>query len=137
MKYTTIIFITPTNRILLVKLRHNNKWTTPGGHIEPFDKSIWDAAQREFHEEVGTILNTFDIINKQSYNYHNHTMIYIIYSKQRINNFIPNNEVINLKFMRLNKLINILNDPILSKILRSCAIRSLKKIFSKNLINYT
>jgi hypothetical protein len=134
MNNVATIFITPTNRILLIKLRHNNKWSIPSGNIEQYDKSIWDTAKREFHEEVGIYLNTIDIINKQSYNYNN-TIIYIIYSKQRIYNFIPNNRVINIKFIKLNKLIHIINDPNLSKKIRSYTLETFKKIFSRNLID--
>ena len=134
MKYTSIIFITPTNKILLVKLRKDNKWTLPIGDIELTDNSIWNAALRNFYEDLGIILNTYDITSNQSYNYHNHTMIYIIHSNQIINNFIPNIEIIKLKFIRINKLINIINNSLSNKI-KPRTIKLLKKIFLKNLIN--
>ena len=63
MKNATIFFITPTDRILLVKLRNGHKWTTPGGIIERTDPSPWYAACREFREEVGVSLRNSKITN--------------------------------------------------------------------------
>ncbi|OGL87764.1 hypothetical protein A3I42_01095, partial [Candidatus Uhrbacteria bacterium RIFCSPLOWO2_02_FULL_49_11] len=49
-------------KILLVKSpKWHNKWTMPGGHIEPGEK-IEDAQLREAEEEVGLNLKFVDII---------------------------------------------------------------------------
>jgi 8-oxo-dGTP pyrophosphatase MutT (NUDIX family) len=134
MRNATIIFITPTDRILLVKLRKDHKWTTPGGMIDRTDPSPWYAACREFREEVGVRLRNSKIKNKREYNYQNHTMIYIIHSTQKIRNFIPNNEIIDITFMRISKLIGMLNDPIQVNLIKYCAVRSFNELISNNLL---
>ena len=134
MKNATIIFITPTDRILLVKLRNGHKWTTPGGIIDRTDPSPWYAACREFREEVGVSLRNSKITNKREYNYHNHTMIYIIHSTQKIRNFIPNNEIIDITFMRISKLITMLNDPIQVNLIKSYTVVSFRELISNNFL---
>lgn len=48
--------------ILLVKSpKWSNKWTMPGGHIEPGEK-IADALEREAEEETGLKLKPIDIV---------------------------------------------------------------------------
>jgi 8-oxo-dGTP pyrophosphatase MutT (NUDIX family) len=46
------IFITPTNKVLLVKGRSTGKWSFPKGHPEQ-GESAFEAAEREVAEEVG------------------------------------------------------------------------------------
>jgi 8-oxo-dGTP pyrophosphatase MutT (NUDIX family) len=43
-------------RLLLVHHRRLDRWLLPGGHVEPDDAKIWDAARREVIEETGAIL---------------------------------------------------------------------------------
>jgi 8-oxo-dGTP pyrophosphatase MutT (NUDIX family) len=43
-------------RLLLVHHRRLNRWLLPGGHVEPQDSDIWDAARREVIEETGAQL---------------------------------------------------------------------------------
>jgi 8-oxo-dGTP pyrophosphatase MutT (NUDIX family) len=43
-------------RILLVHHRRLNRWLLPGGHVEPDDPNIADAARREVVEETGVLL---------------------------------------------------------------------------------
>src|SRR6476659_4087444 len=40
-------------RLLVVFHRKLGRWLQPGGHIEPSDASIVDAARREVEEETG------------------------------------------------------------------------------------
>jgi len=52
-----------TGKILLVKSpKWHNKWTLPGGHIEPGEK-IEEALLREAEEEVGLNLKSLGIID--------------------------------------------------------------------------
>jgi len=41
---------------LLVHHHRLNRWLLPGGHVEPEDAEIWDAARREVVEETGATL---------------------------------------------------------------------------------
>jgi len=41
------------DRILLVFHRKLDRWLQPGGHVEPDDSSVFDAAVREAREETG------------------------------------------------------------------------------------
>jgi 8-oxo-dGTP pyrophosphatase MutT (NUDIX family) len=43
-------------RLLLVHHRRLDRWLLPGGHVEPKDAEIWDAARREVVEETGAVL---------------------------------------------------------------------------------
>ena len=43
-------------RILLVHHRRLDRWLLPGGHVEPEDTEIWEAARREVREETGAEL---------------------------------------------------------------------------------
>lgn len=41
------------DRLLIVHHRRLERWLLPGGHVEPEDAAIHDAALREVHEETG------------------------------------------------------------------------------------
>ncbi|MEO8371610.1 MAG: NUDIX domain-containing protein [Candidatus Solibacter sp.] len=43
-------------RVLLVHHRRLERWLLPGGHVEPGDATIADAARREVVEETGAVL---------------------------------------------------------------------------------
>jgi 8-oxo-dGTP pyrophosphatase MutT (NUDIX family) len=43
-------------RVLFVHHRRLDRWLLPGGHVEPGDAEIWDAARREVVEETGADL---------------------------------------------------------------------------------
>lgn len=40
-------------RLLILKPTYKKNWTIPGGQIEPYDESPWDACRRETFEECG------------------------------------------------------------------------------------
>ena len=61
-------------------------------------------------------------------------MIYIIHSTQKIRNFIPNNEIIDITFMRISKLINMLNDPIQVNLIKSYTVVSFRELISNNFL---
>jgi len=53
----TGLVLSPDRRqILLVLHRRLQRWLLPGGHVEPDDRRIGDAAQREVVEETGAEL---------------------------------------------------------------------------------
>jgi 8-oxo-dGTP pyrophosphatase MutT (NUDIX family) len=43
-------------KLLIVHHRRLDRWLLPGGHVEPEDFEIWDAARREVKEETGARL---------------------------------------------------------------------------------
>jgi 8-oxo-dGTP pyrophosphatase MutT (NUDIX family) len=53
---TGLVLSPDHERILLVLHRRLQRWLLPGGHVEPDDQSIEDAARREVIEETGAIL---------------------------------------------------------------------------------
>jgi 8-oxo-dGTP pyrophosphatase MutT (NUDIX family) len=53
---TGLVLAPDGERLLLVHHRRLNRWLLPGGHVEPDDPDIADAARREVVEETGAIL---------------------------------------------------------------------------------
>ena len=53
---TGLVIAPDSERILLVHHRRLDRWLLPGGHVEPEDAAIADAARREVVEETGAIL---------------------------------------------------------------------------------
>ena len=49
---TGLVFAPDGERILLIHHRRLDRWLLPGGHVEPEDVEIWDAARREVLEET-------------------------------------------------------------------------------------
>ncbi|MBU1228111.1 MAG: NUDIX hydrolase [Actinobacteria bacterium] len=42
-------------RLLLILHRKLGRWLQPGGHVDPGDASVWEAAVREVSEETGLV----------------------------------------------------------------------------------
>ena len=53
---TGLVLAPDGERVLLVHHHRLDRWLLPGGHVEPEDKLIWDAAAREVIEETGAVL---------------------------------------------------------------------------------
>jgi 8-oxo-dGTP pyrophosphatase MutT (NUDIX family) len=53
---TGLVLAPDGERVLLVHHRRLDRWLLPGGHVEPEDKDIEDAARREVVEETGAVL---------------------------------------------------------------------------------
>jgi 8-oxo-dGTP pyrophosphatase MutT (NUDIX family) len=51
-----LAFAPDGERVLLVHHRRLDRWLLPGGHVEPEDATIADAARREVMEETGVAL---------------------------------------------------------------------------------
>lgn len=49
-------------RVLLVHHRRLARWLLPGGHVEPGDATVADAARREVTEETGAILDSSAVL---------------------------------------------------------------------------
>jgi len=50
-------------KFLLLHHRGLEKWLQPGGHIEPQDRSLLDAAMRETEEETGLERRDYDVMS--------------------------------------------------------------------------
>lgn len=88
-----IIFITPTNRVLLVRSSGSGKWGVPGGKRERRE-SDFECALREFREETGFVINpvefTSPVISRIRFHRNgSKTNIFIIRSSQRFPDFDP------------------------------------------------
>lgn len=53
---TGLVVAPDGEKLLLVHHRRLDRWLLPGGHVEPDDPEIWDAARRETVEETGAEL---------------------------------------------------------------------------------
>jgi len=53
---TGLVLAPDGERVLLVHHRRLDRWLLPGGHVEPGDAVIADAARREVVEETGAVL---------------------------------------------------------------------------------
>ncbi|HXK06262.1 MAG TPA: NUDIX domain-containing protein [Verrucomicrobiae bacterium] len=53
---TGLVLAPDGERLLLVHHRRLDRWLLPGGHVEPDDATIADAARREVIEETGAAL---------------------------------------------------------------------------------
>lgn len=68
------------NQILLLRDKKNKDWMTPGGGVKNEDLQntnhpCWKALLREYFEETGNSLP--NLTNIKSFDYHDHTRIYI------------------------------------------------------------
>jgi len=52
----TGLVLDPAGRVLVVHHRRLDRWLLPGGHVEPEDASLAEAARREVLEETGADL---------------------------------------------------------------------------------
>jgi 8-oxo-dGTP pyrophosphatase MutT (NUDIX family) len=57
---TGLVLSPDRGQVLLVHHRRLDRWLLPGGHVEPEDDAIWDAARREVIEETGACLSGAD-----------------------------------------------------------------------------
>jgi 8-oxo-dGTP pyrophosphatase MutT (NUDIX family) len=53
---TGLVLTADGERMLMVHHDRLDRWLLPGGHVEPGDAEIWDAARREVMEETGAQL---------------------------------------------------------------------------------
>eukprot|EP00040_Diaphanoeca_grandis_P044501 m.271109 g.271109 ORF g.271109 m.271109 type:complete len:194 (+) comp93484_c0_seq1:236-817(+) len=43
------------SKLLLVQGKHSKLWQLPGGRVETTDAHVWEAATREYYEELGSL----------------------------------------------------------------------------------
>ncbi len=53
---TGLVLAPDSERVLMIHHGRLNRWLLPGGHVEPQDAEIWDAARREVVEETAAQL---------------------------------------------------------------------------------
>uniref|UniRef100_A0A6C0DBE1 Nudix hydrolase domain-containing protein n=1 Tax=viral metagenome TaxID=1070528 RepID=A0A6C0DBE1_9ZZZZ len=133
-KNGAVIFITDTNRILLVRDKRNHQWMVPGGGLNPGERSR-DGAFREFFEETTFTIDPRKIISESRYNYINSfgdsTAIFIIRSNQRFGTFRRTNETDAIYYIKINDFKNLVNLGIphhTVKVLRPVVIKSSKEL---------
>jgi len=54
---TGLVLHPDRDAFLLVHHKRLDRWLLPGGHVEPEDAEIWDAAIREVREETGALID--------------------------------------------------------------------------------
>jgi 8-oxo-dGTP pyrophosphatase MutT (NUDIX family) len=118
------IFLTPTNKVLLVKGRETGKWSFPKGHPEE-GESAFEAAAREVAEEVGLrIPHDYDSILTL-----NTGIYYIVRTPELSVETNDENEVLkvawipfkNIRFMRINVDVNLFFQGHLQEGRRRCS----------------
>jgi len=57
---SAVVLARDTESVLLVYHERLERWLQPGGHLEPTDPSVVDAARREVREETGITLTEAD-----------------------------------------------------------------------------
>ena len=77
-KNVALCLLTNDNKILFVRDKHTKKLMIPGGKIDKSDKSLLNAAYREFVEESEIKLNKDKILSIKYFIFRNHTVIIII-----------------------------------------------------------
>jgi len=106
-----ILFITDTDRILLVRDRKDQQWMLPGGRVNQGERSR-AAAFREFHEETTFHIDKRFIITEEradiTHKNGSKTAIFIIRSSQRFPPIFPGtNETDSLYYIKIDDFINL------------------------------
>ena len=143
-----ILFITPTNRVILVRDKRTKEWMLPGGKRDdiysPSGESDYECALREFREETSFELDRTLITDiKSDIRIHRNgskTKYYIIHSTQRFPKYDPKKvkdyETDNLHYLELDDLKSLVNGTphTTVKNLKDYVQNSLKDIFKKGII---
>ncbi|MGF7237987.1 MAG: NUDIX hydrolase [Frankia sp.] len=68
------VAITPDWRILQVLQRASGRWLPPGGHVEPADRTLVDAALREMAEETGVDPTSATVLGAEPFDIDTHAI---------------------------------------------------------------
>lgn len=139
-----IIFITPTNRIIMVRDSKNKQWMLPGGERNR-GETDFECALREFHEETSCKINTKYITNNNSviilHRNGSTTRIFIINSTQKFPKYdmtkVHNGETDNLHYISLNSLKKLVIHKIPNRVvitLKNYVQKSLNNIILQGLL---
>jgi 8-oxo-dGTP pyrophosphatase MutT (NUDIX family) len=140
-----IIFITQTDRILLIRSTRSGEWGVPGGKRDG-DESDYECALREFREETSFSIEPELITNfrseLRSHSNRTTTKMYIIRSTQVFPPYDPsrvlNRETDALEYLKLTDLYDLIfkNKPH-GKVtkLRHSNLNSLRDLFLQNKLN--
>lgn len=91
--------------VLMVRERHNKKWTVPGGGKDA-GETDFEAMAREYREETGMRLPQLRQYKKVLYGFMGHTAIFIADNTYvNINGFRPNNEIDGIGWVPLQSLL--------------------------------
>ena len=93
LRNAVVVLLDSKNNVLLVKDKDTAEWQFPGGRIDETDASPLSAALREFKEETEHELNDYKVIH--TYDYEKKTRLFIVYSKDVINDSPLNNTEMN------------------------------------------
>jgi 8-oxo-dGTP pyrophosphatase MutT (NUDIX family) len=117
--HAAIIFITSSNRVILVRDKKNKKWMIPAGHRDHGESDL-ECAFREFREETSFSINPRKIIKpivsdvKIHRDGHTTTRIYIIHSTQSFPAYdqskVLNYETDALYFLKLSDFKKLVDD---------------------------
>lgn len=118
-KNVAVYFVNYRGFVMMLKHKYSKCWMTPGGNIE-FGESNFKAMTREFEEETNSQFPKNFVIRKEWY-WQNDTQVYLIFSRDRISNFMETNETIDQKFIHYTEVPNIPN-------IRSCVRNSFKEL---------
>lgn len=77
----SMLLLFPNKRILTLTDAKSNKLDFPGGMMENYDKTPWNAIKREFREETGHQLpSSYDIKKLIKFITPNNTLVYLAYT---------------------------------------------------------
>lgn len=139
----SIIFISDTYRVILVRDSRDGIWMLPGGKRDG-DETDFECALREFREETSLLINPTYFISIQSeiriHTNGSKTNIFIIRSTQRFPDYdaskVLNSETDALLFLQLKDLKKIVNGAQHKHVtkLKDYIIRSLSDLFTRQII---
>ena len=95
-KNVAVYFVNYRGFIMMLKHKQSKRWMTPGGNVE-IGESLFGAMTREFEEETSSQFPKNYVLKKEWY-WNNNTMVYLIFSRDRVTKFMETNETIDRRF---------------------------------------
>lgn len=110
-KNVAVYFVNYRGFVMMLKDKYSKRWMTPGGNVE-LGETLFGAMTREFEEETSSQFPKNFIIKKE-WCWNQHTMVYLIFSRDQVTKFMETNETIDRRFFHHKEVIKIPN-------IRSC-----------------